>query len=61
MGGQPGRRKLRNAHFIEAIDFYNRLWERKLLKRKLRAESALVAKDSIEVLEAFEQLEDEIA
>ena len=53
--------KPRNAYFNEAIEFYNRLWERKLLKKKLRAESALVAKDSLEVLEAFEQLGDEIA
>ena len=52
--------KPRNAYFNEAIEFYNKLWERKLLKKRLRAESALVAKNSMEVLEAFEQLEDEI-
>ncbi len=53
--------KPRNAYFNEAIQFYNRLWERKLLKKRLTTESALVAADSVEVLEAFEQLEDEIA
>ena len=53
--------KPRNAYFNEAIGFYNRLWERNLLKNKLRAESALVAKDSLEVLEVFERFEDEIA
>jgi len=55
------RGKPRNAYFNEAIQFYNRLWERKLLKKRLTTESALVAADSVEVLEAFEQLEDEIA
>lgn len=53
--------KARNAYFNDAIEFYNKLWERKLLKKKLTTESALVANDSVEVLEAFEQLEDEIA
>ncbi len=53
--------KPRNAYFNDAIHFYNVLWERKLLKKRLRTESALVARDSLEVLEAFERLEDEIA
>lgn len=46
----------RNAYFNDAIQFYNKLWERKLLKKRLRTESALVAADSMEVLEAFEQV-----
>lgn len=53
-------RKPRNAYFNEAISFYNKLWKRKLLKRALVKESALVAEDSLEVLEAFERLEDEL-
>ncbi len=53
--------KPRNAYFNDAIHFYNKLWERKLLKKRLRTESALVARDSLEVLEAFEQLDDETA
>lgn len=52
-------RRSRNAYFNEAIHFYNRMWKRKLLKRVLATESALVADDSLSVLEAFEQLEDE--
>lgn len=46
----------RNAYFNDAIQFYNKLWARKLLKKRLRTESALVAADSMEVLEAFEQV-----
>ncbi len=37
-----------------------KLWKRRLLKKTLAKESALVAEDSMEVLEAFEQIEDEI-
>jgi len=52
--------KSRNAYFNDAIRFYNTPWDRTLIKKRLRTESALVARDSLEVLEAFEQLEDEI-
>ncbi|MBI4589787.1 MAG: hypothetical protein HY725_13195 [Candidatus Rokubacteria bacterium] len=54
-------RKARNAYFNEAINLYNKVWKRKLLKQKLAKESALVAADSLEVLEAFERLEDELS
>lgn len=50
----------RNAYFNEAIHFYNKLWKRKLLKRTLARESALVAGDSLEVLHCFEKLEDDL-
>ena len=45
----------------EAINFYNKLWKRKLLKRVLARESALVAGDSLEVLHCFEEIEDNLA
>jgi hypothetical protein len=48
--------KPRNAYFNDAIQFYNKLWERKLLRKRLHTESALLAADSMEVLEEFEQL-----
>jgi hypothetical protein len=54
------RKTSRNAYFNEAIHFYNKLWKRKLLKKTLREDSALVSADSLEVLEAFEQLPDEL-
>lgn len=53
-------RRPRNAYFNEAINLYNKLWKRRLLKKTLAKESALVAEDSMEVLEAFEHIEDEI-
>jgi len=40
------RKTSRNAYFNEAIHFYNKLWKRKLLKKALAEESALVAADS---------------
>ena len=52
--------KPRNAYFNEAINLYNKLWRRKLLKKTLVEESALVADESLQVLEAFELLEDEL-
>ena len=52
--------KPRNAYLNEAVNFYNSLWRRKILKEALAQESAMVAGDSLEVLEVFEQLEDEL-
>jgi hypothetical protein len=52
--------KPRNAYLNEAVNFYNHLWRRKILKEALVRESAMVADDSLEVLQAFEQLEDEL-
>lgn len=52
--------KPRNAYLNEAVNFYNHLWRRKILKETLLRESAMVAADSLEVLEGFEQLEDEL-
>ena len=54
-------RKARNAYFNEAINLYNKLWRRKLLKRELAKESVLVSADSLEVLEVFERLEDKLS
>ena len=53
-------RKPRNAYLNEAIDLYNKLWKRRALKEALVRDSALVAEDSLELLEVFEQLEDEL-
>lgn len=54
-------RRPRNAYFNEAIHLYNRLWKRKMLKKALADESSLVAENSLEVLEVFEQIEDKLA
>lgn len=53
-------RKPRNAYFNEAINLYNKLWKRRLLKKALAEESAMVADESLMVLETFEMIEDEL-
>jgi len=50
----------RNAYINEAIHFYNKLFDRKILKHQLLKESAMVAKDSIAVLEEFEKFEESL-
>lgn len=52
--------KTRNAYINDALDFYNKINERKLLKEKLKKESRLVSKSSMEVLEEFELMEDNL-
>lgn len=52
--------KPRNAYFNEAINLYNKLWKRKLLKKALTQESELIKDESILVLEEFEKLEDHL-
>ena len=54
------RKTPRNAYFNEAINLYNKLWKRKLLKEKLARESRLVSNESLVVLEEFEAFEDEL-
>ena len=48
----------RNAYINEAVHFYNKLFARRILKHQLLKESAMVAKDSIAVLEEFEKFEE---
>lgn len=48
----------RNTYINEAIAYFNHQNRRKLLQKKLEIESRLVQKNSMEVLEEFEQLED---
>lgn len=48
----------RNAYINEAIHFYNRLFARKMLRKQLLKESAMVAEDSMAVLNEFEKFEE---
>lgn len=50
-------KKPRNRYINEAIDFYNKFQNRKLLESQLRKESKLVGKNSMEILAEFEALE----
>jgi len=44
----------------DALDFYNKINKRKLLKQQLHYESKLVKQNSLEILKEFERIEDEI-
>lgn len=50
----------RNKYINEALSLYNRLNRKKLIKKQLEFESKLVSGNSMEVLEEFEKLEDNI-
>jgi hypothetical protein len=50
----------RNAYINDAVDFYNRLMRRKLLKEQMVRESAAVYDTSMEILKEFERFEDDI-
>jgi metal-responsive CopG/Arc/MetJ family transcriptional regulator len=43
-------KKSRNRYINEAVDFYNKLHNRKDLEEKLLKESLLVASDSVKIL-----------
>ena len=49
----------RNRYINEAVESYNRLNHRRILKAQFSAESRLVKADSIDVLSEFDNLEDE--
>lgn len=47
----------RNRYINEAIEYYNRVQKRQIIEKKLRIESALIKKDSINTLKDFERLD----
>jgi hypothetical protein len=51
-------KKSRNRYINEAVDYYNRVNRRNLIAQKLSKESALVQKESLDVLSEFESLYD---
>ncbi len=50
-------KKPRNRYINEAIEYYNRLQRRLLLEKILKKESELVMKDSLTVLNEFEEID----
>lgn len=50
-------KKPRNRYINEALDYYNKIQKRKVLKQKLQRESELVKDDSMSVLKEFESIE----
>ena len=51
-------KKPRNRYINEALLYYNRLQRKRLLAKKLDAESKLVRAESLKVLAEFENLDD---
>lgn len=52
-------RKNRNRYINDAVEFYNVLQRRRILKDQLKTESKLVREESMRVLEEFESLSNE--
>ncbi len=50
----------RNAYINKALAFYNDLNKRKNLKEQLQYESNMIKSNSMDILEEFEKLEDEL-
>ena len=50
----------RNRYINLAVDLYNKLYKRRLLRKKLEKESRTVAANSMEVLREFELLMEDI-
>jgi len=44
----------RNRYINEALEHYNKIQKRQLLEQKLKKESELVKKDSIDILKDFD-------
>ena len=49
----------RNRYINEAVNIYNRVNKRRLLKAQLSKESAMTSKESMDILHEFEKLLDE--
>ena len=47
----------RNRYINEAIEYYNKVQKRQILEKKLKTESNLVKKDSINILNDFENID----
>ena len=47
----------RNRYINEALDYYNRVQRRQILEKRLKIESGLVKKDSLNTLKDFERVD----
>jgi len=50
-------KKARNRYINEALEYYNKMQSRTILENKLKMESKLVSKSSMEVLKEMEQID----
>jgi predicted transcriptional regulator len=49
----------RNRYINEAVNMYNMVNKRRMLKKQLTKESAITSKESMDILDEFEKLLDE--
>ena len=47
----------RNRYINEAIEYYNKVQKRQILEKRLKVESSLVKKDSMNILKDFEKID----
>jgi predicted transcriptional regulator len=47
----------RNRYINEAIEHYNKVQKRQIIEKKLKTESALVKKESMNILKDFEKID----
>jgi hypothetical protein len=47
----------RNRYINEALEYYNKVQKRQILEKRLKVESELVKKDSMNVLKDFENMD----
>jgi predicted transcriptional regulator len=50
-------KKPRNRYINEAIDFFNKYQQRKMLQKRLYKESEIVRGDSMRILKEFEEID----
>lgn len=51
-------KKSRNRYINDALQFYNSMQKKKILQKQLEEESKMVSKESMSVLEEFENFDD---
>ena len=51
-------KKPRNRYINEALQYYNRIQRKKIIEKRLEAESKMVSEESMKVLYEFEKLDD---
>lgn len=47
----------RNRYINEAIEYYNKIQKRKIIEKRLKAESSIVAHETMNVLKEFENID----
>jgi len=51
-------KKPRNRYINEALQYYNRIQRKKIIEKRLEAESKMVREESMKILSEFEKLDE---